>query len=213
MTTPRSGKRKVLVALSLVLAGGILVVGGLAHNGCQTEPNEVGDIDPNVTKTLGDAHIILYAKNQKIVLDPNSAYFAKLHVVCEEMLISAESLYFDDERKETSPKAEEVKNEEWVIEFSYVKPIEVRVPLGMGPTTAIPTPIKVSQFLIPLTGKWSCLKATGVISFEEGAKEYVCLFILPEITLGKLRWEGLIGTKKNIQEIKNILARLDVKVP
>jgi hypothetical protein len=176
----------------------VLVSGTLLFSGC--------------TKQLGEAQIVVYENGEEIVVDTQSPYFKKLQAACEEMLTSAESLYLVDEQ-EVLAAPETIKNEDWVIEVSYVEPIEVVIPVGIGPTAALQMLIKVSEYDIPLTGGWSQIRATGVKSFDEGAKDYVCLLLFPEIVIGEGRWESLIGTKKDVQEIKDILARLDVNVP
>lgn len=178
----------------------VLVTGTLLLSGC-TKP------------TLGEAQIVVYERGEKTIIDSKSPYFKKLQAACEEMLTSAESLYYFPEQIKSPPDPEELKNEERAIELTYGKPIEVSIILGIGPTAASPRLIETSQFLMPLTGKWSQLEALGVISFHGDLKKYVCLFLFPEIVYGDQRWEGLIGTKKDVQKIKDILTRFDINVP
>ena len=177
-----------------------LVTGASLFSGCAIQ-------------TLGEAQIAVYEGGEKQVLNPKSRCFGELQIACEEMLTSAESLYNFPEPIKTFPDLEEVKNKEWAVELTYGIPIEVSIMLGVGPTAAFSRPIEISQILIPVTGKWSQIEAVGVSSFDEGEQNYICLFLFPEIVYGEDRWEGLIGTKKDVQKIKDILTRFDINVP
>ena len=190
----------------------VLVTGALLFSGC-TKP------------TLGEAQIVVYERGEKTIIDSKSPYFEELQAACEEMLTSAEQLFSSaalmeklfspSELMHNRPDLEELKNKEWAVELTYNEPIEVSIVLGLGPTAALSRPIKISQFLIPLTGKWSQVEAVGVSieSFDEGEQNYICLFLFPEIVYGEDRWEGLIGTKTDVQKIKDILTRFDINLP
>lgn len=188
-------RNKLLIGLVTVL-----VTGALLFSGC-AEP------------TLGEAQIVVYEKGVKTVLDPQSPYYEQLQAACEEMLTSAESLYYFPVQIDDPLKPEEFKRKEWAIELIYHKPIEVNIMLGAGPTAAFSRPVEVIRCLIPLTGKWSQVEAIGVESFDQDIEKYVCLFISPEIVYGDYTWDGLIGTIKAIQKIKDILTRFDINVP
>jgi hypothetical protein len=166
-------------------------------------------------KTLSEAQIIVYEDGEKNILDSDSPYYKKLQIACEELLISAESIFYDSELINDFPKPEKVKNEETAIELVYSKSMEVPILLGGGPTLTLQIPIQITHCLIPLTGRWSQTEAVGISieSSEEGKQDYVCLFLSPEIVLNGQKWEGIIGANKDTQKIKEILTEFDITVP
>jgi len=195
----------------------VLVTGTLLFSGCTKQGEEP------IPELLGEAQIVVYGKGEEIVLDPQSLYFEELQAACEEMLTSAEcfcDIIFDgknysiiDEEHNRQPivipvNPEEVKNTEWVIEVTYTKTIYFSTPLEMGPSAGFPTRFPVSQLLIPLTGKLRQIEGRGMTS---GMSTYVYIFVSPKIVYDDYQWE--IGTKKDAQEIKDILTRFDINVP
>jgi len=195
----------------------ILVTVTLLFSGC-TEQRE----EP-VIELLGEAQIVVYEKGEEIAIDSKSPYFGELQLACEEMLTSAEcfcnivfngkSYSVTDEEGNFQPidipvNPEEVKNTEWIIEVTYTKTIYFSTPLEMGPSAGFPTRFPVSQLLIPLTGKLRQIEGRGMTS---GMSTYVYIFVSPKIVFDDYQWE--IGTKKDAQEIKDILTRFDINVP
>jgi len=194
-----------------------LVTGTLLFSGCIEQREEP------VFELLGEAKIVVYEKGEEIAIDSKSPYFKELQAACEEMLTSAEcfvDLVFNgksysiiDEEHNRQPidipvNPEEVKNTEWIIEVTYTKTIYFSTPLEMGPSAGFPTRFPVSQLLIPLTGKLEQIEGRGMNS---GISTYIYLFVSPQIVYDDYQWE--IGTKKDAQEIKDILTRFDINVP
>lgn len=195
----------------------VLVTGTLLFSGC-TEQRE----EP-IPELIGEAQIVVYGKGEEIAIDSKSPYFKELQAACEEMLNSAEcfvDLVFNgksysvtDEEHNRQPidipvNPEEVKDTEWIIEVTYIKTIYFNTPLEMGPSAGFPTRFPVSQLLIPLTGKLKQIEGRGMNS---GMSTYIYLFVSPKIVYDDYQWE--IGTKKDTQEIKDILTRFDINVP
>jgi len=195
----------------------VLVTGTLLFSGC-TEQGE----EP-VIELLGEAQIVVYEKGEEIAIDSKSPYFGELQLACEEMLTSAEcfcnivfngkSYSVTDEEGNFQPidipvNPEEVKNTEWIIEVTYTKTIYFELPLEMIPSVGFPSRFPVSQLLIPLTGKLGQIEGRDMNS---GMSTYVYIFVSPKIVFDDYQWE--IGTKKDAQEIKDILTRFDINVP
>lgn len=163
--------------------------------------------ESQVKEVLGKAQIFVYKKDEKIVLDPESPYFKKLQLACEEMLASSE--FLTNVKIETLRDSKEIKSKEWAIELTYTQPLwivfetERRVAVP-----AFPNHVRIYRLLIPLTGELTHIEAKGVKSLEG---KYIYLLLSPEIVFDSHRWE--IGTIKDVQKIKDILNRFGINVP
>jgi len=195
MDSTKLTKRSCLIiGLVTVLTGGIFLFSGCA------EP------------TLGEAQIVVYERGEKTILDPKSPYFKKLQLTCEVMLTS--STTFLAEIK-TLPDPEEVKSKEWAIELTYSEPVMVDIS-RRGGTTALPdVGVGGYQLLIPLTGKLTYLEST--LEDRKIGNKYMPIFLLPEeMGFPSQIIEGeaeLVGTKKDVEKIRDILTRFDINVP
>jgi hypothetical protein len=163
----------------------------------------------NKTELLGDTQIVVYQKGEKKLLDPQSSNYGELQAVCEEMLISCTTFLT---KISTLPDSEEVKQTEYLIELNYSESIIVTIP-RLGGSTDVG--IGGNQLLIPLTGRLTDLEST--LEDREIDNKYVHILLLPEnmgfpseIVEGEAE---LVGTKMDIQEIKDILNRFDINVP
>jgi len=183
----------------------VLVTGTLLFSGCTEQEEEP------IPELLGEAQIVVYEKGEEIAIDSKSPYFKELQAACEEMLTSSKT--FNAEIK-TLPDPEEVKNQEWAIELTYSELIIVTVPRLAGSTDV---GVAGSQLLIPLIGRLTNMES--VLKDKEPDNKYTYIFLLsaPEelgfpsqIIDGKAE---LLGTKKDDQEIKDILTRFDINVP
>jgi hypothetical protein len=169
----------------------VLVTGVLLFSGC-TKP------------TLGEAQIVVYGKGEEVVLDSKSPYFKKLQAACEEMIRYSEILSPEEIKNKISP--EEIRNREWAIELIYEGVISQHE-LAFARQFAFQ--IFVSQLLIPLSGELTSLNVDN--------ESYSALFGSERIrsSEGKIevydRWP--LKTKKDDQEIKDILTRFDINVP
>ena len=155
--------------------------------------------------TLGEAQIVVYAGGEGIVIDAESRYFRQLQLACEEMMISAESLSLMD-GQEVLHNPDEIKDEEWAIELIYEESIpQYRLAFARERSMLI----SIFQFLIPLSGE--------LTSLEVDNETYAVLFGADIMvnSEGELevyyRWP--LRNSKSVQEIKDILAQLDINVP
>ena len=202
-------KRKGKLLIALVFMVGVVVLGGLSHYGCRKKVHEADIAQPKVSEALGEAQIIVYEKGKKITLDSNSPYLKELQGACEQMLTSAKTFVTEIT---ILPDPEEAKNKEWLIQLTYPKPIMVTIPRLAGTTDV---GVGGLRLLIPLTGKLTYLES--VLKDREKQNKYTYLFLLPtemgfpsEIIGGEAE---LVGTKKDVRKIKDILAQLKIQVP
>jgi len=197
-STELTRRNKFLLALVTVL-----VTGTILFFGC-TKQREVP-----VLELLGEAQIVVYGKGEEIVLDPQPLYFKELQAACEEMLISGKTF---NAEMETLPDPEEVKSQEWAIELTYSEPIIVTIPRLAGSTDV---GVGGFQLVIPLTGRLTHLES--VLRDKEPDNKYTYIFLLPEeMGFHSQIIEGeaeLVGTKKDVQKIKDILTQFDINVP
>jgi hypothetical protein len=180
-------KNLFLFGLVVVLLGGTLLSSGCAK------------------LTLGEAQIVVYARGERIVIDAESRYFRQLQLACEEMLISAEFLYLENEQG-VLPGPDEIKDEEWAIELFY----EESIPQNrLAFTRDLSLFVLISQCLIPLSGE--------LTSFEVDNESYSVLFGGCKIVNSEggieVNYGWLFRNCKGVQEIKDILARFDINVP
>jgi len=191
-STELTRRNKFLLALVTVL-----VTGTILFFGC-TKQREVP-----VLELLGEAQIVVYGKGEEIVLDPQPLYFKELQAACEEMLISGKTF---------NAEMEEVKSQEWAIELTYSEPIIVTIPRLAGSTDV---GVGGFQLVIPLTGRLTHLES--VLRDKEPDNKYTYIFLLPEeMGFHSQIIEGeaeLVGTKKDVQKIKDILTQFDINVP
>ena len=184
----------------------VLVTVTLLFSGC-TEQRE----EP-VFERLGEAQIRVYEKGEEIVLDPKSPYFKELQSACEDMLTSSTTFKVEIN---IIPDSEELKKREWSIELVYAEPIIVDIPMRGGTTASPDVGVGGYQLLIPLTGKLTDLEST--LEDREIDNKYTYIFLLPEEMGFPSQIIGgiaeLVGTKKDAQEIKDILTRFDINVP
>ena len=181
----------------------VLVTGTLLFSGC-TEQGE----EP-VIELLGEAQIVVYEKGEEIAIDSKSPYFKELQAACEEMLTSGKTFWAETK---TLPDLEEVKNQEWAVELTYSELIIVTIPRLAGSTDV---GVGGFQLIIPLTGRLTHLES--VLKDKEPDNKYTHIFLLPEEMGFPSQIIGgmaeLVGTKKGVQKIKDILTRFDINVP
>jgi hypothetical protein len=187
----------------LIVLVTVLVTGTLLFSGC-TEQRE----EPT-PELLGEAQIVVYGKSEEIAIDSKSPYFGELQLACEEMLISGKTFWAETK---TLPDLEEVKNQEWAVELTYSELIIVTIPRLAGSTDV---GVGGFQLIIPLTGRLTHLES--VLKDKEPDNKYTHIFLLPEeMDFPSQIIDGiaeLVGTKKDVQKIKDILTRLDINVP
>ena len=153
---------------------------------------------------LGKAQIIVYKKGEKILIDPNVPYFKELQLACEEMLVplGPRSVTLDGFLKFLHPSemhlpdAGELRNKGLSINIVYEEEIKISIIAGFGPAAAPTLEIKLSEFIVPLSGELTQIK----IKWDQ--KEHLCnyLYLISDF------YQKQFVTTRDVRKIKNILS-------